>query len=166
MTIMPNDTEFEDEAPARPDAVVDLGPLSGLIGHALRRAQLAVFQDFQRHFAEADIRPAQFSVLVVLRHNPGLRATQVAGALGIKRTNFVPLLDGLEARGLAERRRVRGDRRASALFLTEAGAAMVAWLEKLVAAHEAKFVARLGVEGRYQLMGLLHRLTEAAFDPG
>ena len=162
MTIMTVDAAADNVLPA----AVDLGPLPGLIGYALRRAQLAVFQDFHRHFAEADIRPAQFSVLVVLQHNPGLRATQVATALGIKRTNFVPLFDGLEARGLAERRRVTGDRRASALFLTDSGAEMVARLEGLVARHEAKFAARLGVEGRFQLMGLLHRLTEAGFDPG
>ncbi len=158
--------EIEDDAAADPDAAVDLGPLPGLIGYALRRAQLAVFQDFHRHFADADIRPAQFSVLMVLKHNPGLRATHVASALGIKRTNFVPLFDGLHARGLVERRPVKGDRRASALFLTASGAEMLAKLEHLVAVHEAKFAARLGAEGRYQLMGLLHRLAEPAFDPG
>ncbi len=162
---MPPRPDIDDDAPADPRAAVDLGPLPGLIGYALRRAQLAVFQDFHRHFADADIRPAQFSVLVVLKHNPGLRATQAALALGIKRTNFVPLFDGLAARGLVERRGVKGDRRASALFLTEAGAETLARLERLVALHEAKFAARLGPEGRYQLMGLLHRITEAAFDP-
>jgi len=102
----------------------------------------------------------------VLRHNPGLRATQVAAALGIKRTNFVPLLDGLEARGLAERRRVKGDRRASALFLTEQGAETLGRLERRVAAHEAKFAARLGPNGPTQLLSLLQRLTDPAFDPG
>ena len=114
-------SDSDDDAPADPNAAVDLGPLPGLIGYALRRAQLAVFQDFHRHFADADIRPAQLSVLVVLKYNPGLRATQAAHALGIKRTNFVPLFDGLAVRGLVERRGVKGDRRASALFLTEAG---------------------------------------------
>ncbi len=158
-------SDSDDDAPADPNAAVDLGPLPGLIGYALRRAQLAVFQDFHRHFADADIRPAQLSVLVVLKYNPGLRATQAAHALGIKRTNFVPLFDGLAVRGLVERRGVKGDRRASALFLTEAGAETLARLERLLATHEAKFAARLGSEGRYQLMGLLHRLTEAAFDP-
>lgn len=157
--------DLEDDAPAGSDGAVDLGPLTGLIGFALRRAQLAVFQDFHRHFTDSDVRPVQFSVLVVLRHNPGVRATQVACALGIKRTNFVPLFDSLQARGLAERRPVKGDRRASALYLTEAGVTMLAALERRVVEHEAKFAARLGVEGRYQLMSLLHRLTEAAFDP-
>lgn len=160
---VPSDVEYD--LPAAAESAVDLGPLPGLMGYALRRAQLLVFQDFHRHFADEDIRPAQFSVLVILKYNPGLRATQVATSLGIKRTNFVPLLDGLESRGLAERRRVPGDRRASALFLTATGEAMLARLERLVEAHEARFAARLGPEGRFQLMGLLHRLTDPAFDP-
>jgi DNA-binding MarR family transcriptional regulator len=70
----------------------------------LRRAQLAVFQDFFMAFAPFDIRPAQYSVLTVIERNPGLTQSQVAEALGIKRTNFVGMLDALEARGLTERR--------------------------------------------------------------
>jgi DNA-binding MarR family transcriptional regulator len=162
---MPAHSHLEDAA-ADTGAAVDIGPLSGLIGYALRRAQLAVLGDLGRCFAEQDIRPTQFAALVVLARNPGLRAGQVALALGMRRANFVPLLDGLEARGLAERGRAKDDRRASALFLTEAGAAMLAGLEPLLAGHEAKFAARLGPDGRCQLMGLLHRIGDAAFDPG
>ena len=90
---------------ARPD--IDLGPLPELIGYVLRRAQLVVFQDFFAAFAPFDIRPAQFSVLTVIERNPGLTQSQVAEALGIKRTNFVGMLDELEKRGLAERRQAR-----------------------------------------------------------
>jgi len=151
MTIMSESTDLDPGMLAGPDVPVDLGPLPGLVGYALRRAQLVVFQDFHHHVADADIRPVQFSVLA---------------ALGIKRTNFVPLLDGLEARGLAERRRVKGDRRASALFLTEQGAETLGRLERRVAAHEAKFAARLGPNGPTQLLSLLQRLTDPAFDPG
>jgi hypothetical protein len=43
---------------------------------------------------------------------------------------------------------------------------MLARLEPLLAGHEAKFAARLGPDGRCQLMGLLHRIGDAAFDPG
>ncbi len=80
---------------------VDLGPLAEGLGFALRRAQAAVAEDFSRRFGPEDIRPSQFAVLTVLRQNPGLRQTQVSFALGIKRTNFVPLIDELERRGLA-----------------------------------------------------------------
>ena len=47
-------------------AEVDLGPLAELIGYALRRAQLAVFQDFNRANEAEIIRPVQYSVLKVL----------------------------------------------------------------------------------------------------
>jgi DNA-binding MarR family transcriptional regulator len=163
--IMPADAGPGDDGRAEGEAAVDLGPLPSLFGYALRRALLAVSQDFQRHFVAEDIRPAQFSVLVVLKFNPGLRAARVAAALGIKRTNFVPLLDGLEKRKLAERRRLERDRRATALFLTETGAAMLARLAPLVAQHEAKFTARVGDDGRHHLLSLLHRLGEAGTDP-
>lgn len=160
ITRTPDDLDEMSEA----DAAIDLGPLSTLLGYALRRAQVTVFNDFHRRFAAEDIRPAQYSVLQVLKHNPGLRQVQVSFALGIKRTNFVPLLDTLEQRGLAERRKVVGDRRAFALFLTPAGAALLDRLDAIVAAHEAKFVARIGAEGKATLLGLLTRLTDRGCD--
>jgi len=57
---------------------IDLGPLPELIGYVLRRAQLAVFQDFFAAFAPFDIRPAQFSALTIIERNPGLTQSQVA----------------------------------------------------------------------------------------
>jgi DNA-binding MarR family transcriptional regulator len=163
---MPSPTTIHDDATPPADAVVDLGPLPGLIFHALRRAQIAVFHDFQRAMAADDIRPAQFSVLQVIKHNPGLRQTQVSFALGIKTTNFVPVLDELERRGLAARRPIAGDRRAKGLFLTPRGQDLLARLEQLAGEQEARLLARIGTAGKAQLLGLLHRLTDSAFDPG
>src|SRR6516165_8251255 len=105
-------------AAGRRHAEVDLGMLPELIGFMLRRAQIVVFQEIFPLFSEVDIRPAQFSVLVVIERNPGLTQSQVSAALGIKRTNFVALLDSLEQRGLAERQARAGDRRSHALYLT------------------------------------------------
>jgi DNA-binding MarR family transcriptional regulator len=166
MTVMAIRTSSPDDGVLPPpEPTVDLGPLAGSIGHALRQAQAAVLQDFHRRFGPEDIRPVQFAVLLVLRHNPGLRATQVAFALGLKRTNFVPLLDELEARGLAERRPVPGDRRASALFLTAEGVSTLARLERLHAEWDHALAARLGAGGREALLGLLARMADPAFDP-
>lgn len=149
------------------DAPIDLGLLPGLTAYALRRAQLAVLQDLNRALEGDDIRAAQFSVLEVLRRNPGLRQTQVSAALGLKTTNFVPLFDALEQRGLAERRPIAGDRRAKGLFLTDSGRATLTRLEARVTAHEARFAARLGPDGKSRLLGLLARLSDPAFDqPG
>jgi len=139
---------------------VDIGTLTCLIGYMLRRAQIAVFQDIFRTFAEVGIRPAQFSVLTVLAHNPGRTQSQVAAALGIKRTNFVALIDSLERRGLAERRPAPSDRRSHALHLTEAGRATVRRLNRMVERLEAGMIRRIGRERRAVLLDLLSRLAE------
>jgi len=138
---------------------VDLGPLPGLIGYVLRRAQLSVFQDFFAAFAPFAIRPAQFSVLTVIERNPGLTQSQVAGALGIKRTNFVGMLDELEKRGLAERRRAR-DKRAYALYLTGDGAALMRKLKPVLRAHESRMVEKVGEDGRATLLALLRAIAD------
>jgi DNA-binding MarR family transcriptional regulator len=165
MTVMERTAACDIEEVVESGGLVDLGPLPTLLGYALRRAQVAVFQDFHTRFAADDIRPAQYSVLKILQLNPGLRQTQVSAALGVKRTNFVPLFDGLEQRGLAERRAVPGDRRASALFLTDAGTKLIKRLDAKVAEHENLFVARIGEHGKSQLIALAQRLQRAPFDP-
>jgi DNA-binding MarR family transcriptional regulator len=140
---------------------IDLGPLPELMGYVLRRAQLVVFQDFFAAFAPFDISPAQFSVLTVIERNPGLTQSQVAAALGIKRTNFVGLLNELEKRVLAERQQVSGDKRSYALYLTAEGAALMRKLRPVLKAHEARMVAKVGEDGRDQLVALLHDVADA-----
>jgi DNA-binding MarR family transcriptional regulator len=138
---------------------VDLGPLPELIGYVLRRAQLVVFQDFFNAFAPFDIRPAQFSVLTVIERNPGLTQSQVAAALGIKRTNFVGMLDELEKRGLAERRAGARDKRSYALYLTADGTALMRKLKPVLKAHESRMIDLVGEEGRDRLVDLLHEIA-------
>lgn len=137
-----------------------LGPVAQAAGYALRRAQLAVFADFIRALASYDLRPGQVSVLLVVQGTPGLRQHQVADALGIKRANFVTLLGRLERRGLIRRQKVEKDHRALALFLTEAGEALVETLGPIWSAHEARVVARLGAAGHAALLRLLESLGE------
>ena len=139
---------------------IDIGALTCLIGYMLRRAQIAVFQDIFRAFAEVGIRPAQFSVLTVIAHNPGRTQSQVSAALGIKRTNFVALIDGLERRGLAERRPAQRDRRSHALHLTDAGKTTVRRLNRMVDKLEAGMIRRIGRDRRVVLLELLQRLAE------
>jgi DNA-binding MarR family transcriptional regulator len=147
---------------AAPDteAAVDLGLVGESVGFLLKRAQMAVFQNFSRTFATADIRPAQFSVLSVIERNPGLKQTQVSKALSIKRTNFVPLLDSLEERGLVKRKAAATDRRSYALHLTAKGRTLMERLNALWAEQEQRVRERIGDEGRAQLFDLLGRLVE------
>ncbi|MBI4921086.1 MAG: winged helix-turn-helix transcriptional regulator [Devosia nanyangense] len=134
--------------------------VSGIVGYRLRRAQMHIFQQFNLHFAEFDLRPAEFSVLALIADNPGSKQTEIAHALGIKRANFVALINGLEARGFTERRLPAGDRRSHALFLTSLGKEMMTRLRKTQSEFEARWVTRLGgPEARDQLLALLDRLV-------
>jgi DNA-binding MarR family transcriptional regulator len=151
--------------PARPDAegtnTIELGPLPDLVGYMLRRAQLAVFQDFWRGYEPFDIRPAQYAVLMIIELNPGLRQSQVSSALNIKRANLVALLDSLERRGLAKRVPVETDRRSYALHLTEDGTALMKKLAEVSAIHEQRVNSIIGESGRKELLRLLHGVVEA-----
>ena len=53
-----------------------------IIGYRLRRAQLSVFQRFLAVFDAFSLRPAEYSVLVLVSDNPGRKQTQIAEVLG------------------------------------------------------------------------------------
>ena len=140
---------------------LDLGPLPSLLGYALRRAQVAVFADFIASFAELDLRPAQFSALLLIRHNPGSKQSDVAEALGILRPNFVAMMDELDHRGLTQRTTSKEDRRSYAIYLTEAGEALLTDAMRVVAAHEGRLTAALRPGEQEQLIDILTRIEGA-----
>jgi DNA-binding MarR family transcriptional regulator len=147
------------------DSLVPAGnSMPDLLTFTLRRAAALAVQDLQAGLAEAKVRPVQFAILEMLWARPGVRQSQLSPTLGIRRTNLVPLLSELEGRGLCERRPVPGDRRAAALFLTEAGQNLRDQCHNKATQHEQKLSGRLGPEGRQQLAALLHRLNDPAFD--
>ncbi len=147
-------------APSTGERAVDLAGLPDYTGYLLRRAQIAVFDDFNRTFAGLDLRPGQFSVLLVIHKNPGLKQAEVSAALGIQRTNFVALIDKLEKRGLVKRDRVAGDRRAYALMLTAAGHETLREALAIHARNERRLAAMLGPGGRERLLELLAILAD------
>jgi len=145
---------------------IDLGPLNQQVGYVLRRAQIAVFSDSIAYLNDVDLRPTQFGVLMVIDQNPGLTQSDVCLALGIQKANFVPLLNELERRGLAVRRKGKADRRAYALYLTAAGRALLRRARALQAKYEKDLTRRLGNRGRELLLALLGRLIEPQRAPG
>ncbi len=141
-------------------AALQLGELSELLGYAMKRAQLKVFEDFLRCVAPLQLTPAQFSVLLLLEKNPGRNQTEIANTLGILRPNFVAMLDGLESRDLCTRMRSANDRRSHVLMLTDKGRAVLARAKKLVASkHEARLNELLGPANRAALLGMLSRIA-------
>ena len=144
---------------AGPRTRFNYGPLENQLGYLLRRAQIAVFRDFFAVFKEFDIRPAEYSVLTVIECNPGLSQTQVCKALGIRKPNFVPMLDALEARGLVRRASTPNDRRFYALFVTDAGQDFIRKLHRAAARHERRIVDRVGEGAHRRIFEMLQSLA-------
>lgn len=141
----------------RPDgrARLKLGVLDDHLGYFIRRLQVWVFQDFIQKQASLKLRPAQYSVLAVIEANPGLSQSDVGDFLGIERARLARMLDRLERRGLAERRKSPRDRRSHALFLTREGTKMLKRAKAQAARHEAALAAKLGSDKRRQMIELL-----------
>lgn len=153
------DTLSKAARPGAEETPVALPAMSRIIGYKLRRAQLFVFQDFLQTFARLKLRPAEFSVLALIADRPGQKQSAVAAQLGIKRANFVALMDNLERRGLAERRKGDIDRRSHSLHLTPEGERFAGRMAEVWRQHESRMIEKLGgPEERDRLIELLDRL--------
>lgn len=146
-------------APAVPDAV-DMSGISDFIGYAIRRAQLAVFQEFSERMAEFEVTTAQFSVLRLVGGNPGLNQKILATALGVETPRMVLIVDALERRGLVVRLASTVDRRARAIFLTPQGRRLQRRMERRSADYERRIVERLRGEDKEALLRMLRHLAQ------
>jgi len=156
------DTRRRREQARRPQAVPDvqtealkLAELNDRVGYFLRRLQVAVFKDFIGTLAPMDVRPAQYSVLILIAANPGRSQASIGHALGIERARLARMLHELERRKWIERRPAAGDRRSHSLFLTGAGAKALARVKNLAARHETQMVELIGLKRRMLLLDLL-----------
>lgn len=150
-------------APTREGAAVDpvrveLGMLPELVGYHVRLAQMAIFADFEATLGELALSPGLFGLLVIIEANAGLKQTHLADAARLDRSTLVPALDKLEDRGLVERRAAPGDRRSNGLFLTAAGAELLAAAKRAVRRHEARLARAFGTGERDKLLALLTRI--------
>ena len=134
---------------------IDLDVLTRHLGYYLRRAQVWVFQDFIRTLSAIEIRPAQYSVLIVIGANAGLSQAELADTLAIERARLVHMLDELQKRDLIERLPSPTDRRTHALQLTREGQKILKRAKALAAKHEARLAEKLGPDAHRELLRVL-----------
>jgi len=136
-------------------ANIDLGLLDGHLGYLVRRLQRWIFNDFIATLAPLGLRPAEYSVLLVIEANPGLTQISVANTLGIERARLVHIIDSLQGRDYVLRVASKTDRRSHALVLTNRGRSALKDIKALAAAHEKHLIERLGAERHGTLLKLL-----------
>jgi DNA-binding MarR family transcriptional regulator len=140
--------------------VVRTAPFRDLIGYALRRAQGAVYADLNDALSGLELRPVQFSLLLMVGENPGANQSDVCEALGIQKANCVPTMSGLERRGYILRRKSASDARSYELHLTAKGKRILQRAGEVQSSHEQRLIERIGLDGRDQLLRLLGKLTD------
>ena len=126
-------------------------------------AQLGAYaaERFGERAAALDFTRPQAGLLRLISRDPGLSQQAVARRLGTPPSRLVALVDGLEQRGLIERRRNPGDRRNYALHPTAAGEQAMAALSQVSLEHEQAISAPLTQAERAQLSKLLGKLAAA-----
>lgn len=145
---------------AQPTLGLDLDCLPTLLGFNIRRAQIALWRDFNRNVAEGYVRPGVFSALLLAHANPGIAQIEIANQLGIDKASVVTLIDRMEDAGWMTRKRSTQDRRRQGIFLTPAGVKACRSLRKEMIDHERKFVSRYTDQELRVLIALLRRLHD------
>ena len=105
---------------------------------------------FAERLAPLDLHPRHFGMLSHLAVNEGQSQQALSSALGIHRSAVVALVDDLEHRGLAERRRARRPARVHPA-LDAGGRELLAELEHVAEEDEADLLAPLDASERSQL---------------
>jgi len=139
-------------------AKVDLGPLPKLLGYNLRRAHQVSWRTYVSFIGENKIRPGLFSLLCLVKSNPGIAQIELGTHLGVDKASIVALLDRLERAGLIERRRSTRDRRRQGISLTDAGSAELEALMVQVRGLERHMASRFSKPELEQFLGYLQRM--------
>jgi DNA-binding MarR family transcriptional regulator len=135
--------------------------LSRRAGFLLAQLGTHAHRRFAERLAQLDLHPRHFGMLSHLAASEGQSQQALSIALGIHRSAVVALVDDLEQRGLAERRRDPNDRRAYTLYLTPSGRELLAELEHEAEEHEAELLTALDESERSRFISLLQRVADS-----
>lgn len=118
----------------------------------------------QRKAAEDWVRARELSfeqsfVLGYLVREPGAIQRELAEITRTSAASVSSLLQGLERRGLVERRSEPGNERVKRVFATPAGAGLIAGFDVAMAAADETILAPLDEAERATLQALLRKIT-------
>lgn len=128
-----------------------------------------IARQLRAHFDQTVVRlgvtRSQWTVIAVAARHPGVTQRTIANALEMSEASAGRLIDRLCADGLVERRPKDDDRRAYAIFLTEAGEAITSRLAAIARANEEIAFAGFDEDDLKRLNELLDALSENISKP-
>ncbi len=143
-----------------------LGILANTLGFRLRRLHTLLIKSIGRTISatpgleQADLRPGTLAALALIAANPGISQTELASLGGYDKTAVMTMVDVLEDKDWAVRRRSPTDRRRHVLGVTPEGERMLRELDRIAIQNEARINAALTEEERRQLYEILDRIYD------
>jgi DNA-binding MarR family transcriptional regulator len=137
---------------------IEESPPFRAVGFMVSSLGYAASRGFHRTLDHLGLDPRSFAVLRTVGFNPGQTQQALAGALSIPASRMVAILDGLEAKGLVERRYRDNDRRSRAVHVTDAGNTLLRKAFEVAINFEKALCQGLSDAEREQLIGLLERV--------
>jgi MarR family transcriptional repressor of mepA len=119
-------------------------------------AQMQAGMTFLR---ERDLSQQQGFTLGFLAQNPGSMQREIAAMSRTTAASVSSLLQGLERRGLIERRTEEGDERSKRVYATPEGVALIDGWDDAMVAVEEQILSPLDHAERAQLQALLEKVT-------
>ena len=114
---------------------------------------------------ERDLSQEQAFVLGYLQQSPGAIQRDIADITRTSAASVSSLLQGLERRGLVERRTEAGNARTKRVHATDAGVALIAGFEDAMVALDDVLLAPLSEDERTTLQALLQKVTADLPEP-
>ena len=149
-----------------PEERLDESPLSDLIGYQLAQATIVASRVFQAQVGKPqDLNAVEYTMLALIRANPGVSPTQLRKALGISKPYVTAGLEKLHARRWIVREVNPNDQRAQCLYTTSIAAEQAASMTTALLAGERQAMSTLSAAERGQLAKLLHKLAQARVGP-
>jgi len=133
-----------------------INPLTDVSAYLLRQISASDVRELGQRLTQLSLRPMEAIVLQIVEVNPNITQVSVGRMLGIAAPNMCPLITKLAMQGLLERQ-PRG-RRTVGLRLTSHGMKLARRVSKIIADHEAEFLARIPATHRRSFIAALHAL--------
>ena len=134
-------------------------PLASAVGFLLSWNGQRTAHLFTEALAPLELRPPHFGVLTLIGAEPGSTQQELVDRAMIDPSSMVGVIDELEERGLAERRRHPSDRRKHAVYLTDAGRKRLGEARKAAMQTAQEVLAPLDAAERKELLALLRKLA-------
>jgi DNA-binding MarR family transcriptional regulator len=140
-----------------------MSPRRGFGSHVVRLADLALARA-KAVLQPLELTPLAYETMSCILDGGGISQKQLSGRLNKYAPKMVGLLDGLEKRGLVERKVSPADRRRHVLLLTPEGRALLHRADSVVAELEEELFGAIPQPDKARLQALVERLEARAGD--